>query len=288
MFTSLDSEENQAVIDSTPPTPWYYKCLPFLVDARISYDRLKENEEAIRELSEKEYEVTDVFITFETEAAQRQALSSLSVGKLAIMNQDQNALSENLKFRGKILLEVSEPAEPSSVRWQDISTDWKVRAKGLILSTLLYILLVYIAMRFVKWRIDAGDKNVALYIATMNVMFPKIFCRLVDKEVHSDEGDKAISFYWKVSLFRWMNTAIIVFAATPFTDSLSDNEVDLIPQVQSIWFAEIITTPVIVFIDIGGLIHRHLLAPRAKTQEQMNNNMRGTVYDIAVSELKSL
>ena len=252
-------------------------------DARSSYEKLMKFEKKIVELCDKEYSVTDVFVTFETEQAQRTALSNLSVGKLAIINQDQSALPDNLKFRGNIVLDVSEPAEPSAVRWQDVATHWKVRVKGLLFSFFLTMILLVAAAYLVLWRANEGDTGVAIYIASMNVIFPMMCRSIVEAEVHPDEGDRAMSLYMKVTVFRWVNTAIIIFAATPFTHSLSDNDVDLIPRIYTIFFAELITAPLILLSDVMGNLQRHVLAPRAKSQEEVNSLMRGTIYEIAVS-----
>jgi len=63
----------------------------------------------------------------------------------------------------------------------------------------------------------------------------------------------------------------------------------LLAGVYSIFFSEIVTITLIQLIDIGGNVKRHVFAPRAQTQEDLNQCMSGTIVELAerytVSEL---
>jgi len=117
-----------------------------------------------------------------------------------------------------------------------------------------------------------------------------------------------MSLYWKIALFRWVridflsvsagsfwertsylfgfvfesqvNTAVVITVITPFTHTLSLEE-GLIPQIYSIFFAEIITTNVIQVTDVYGHFQRHFLAPRAVTQDRMNLYFLGNEVELA-------
>lgn len=80
-------------------------------------------------------------------------------------------------------------------------------------------------------------------------------------------------------MFRWANTAIVITIITPFTSTLAEGE--LIQQIYALFFAEIVTTNLIQLLDPMGHIERHLLAPRAATQDAMNLKMRGQVVELA-------
>ena len=84
-----------------------------------------------------------------------------------------------------------------------------------------------------------------------------------------------------MTLFRWVNTALILSLATPFTYSLGAAENDLIPSIYQVFFAEIATAPSLNILDISGHINRHILAPRANTQEEINGCFQGTSYELA-------
>lgn len=88
-------------------------------------------------------------------------------------------------------------------------------------------------------------------------------------EAHPTESQVQMSLYWKIATFRWVNTAIVITVITPFTHTLALEE-GLIPQIFSIFFAEIVTTNVIQLTDVWGHFQRHVMAPRAATQDTMN------------------
>ena len=89
-----------------------------------------------------------------------------------------------------------------------------------------------------------------------------------------------MSLYWKIALFRWVNMAIIITVITPFTHTLGLED-GLIPQIYSIFFAEIVTTNLIQITDVWGHVQRHILAPRAKTQDTMNLFFQGLEVELA-------
>jgi hypothetical protein len=107
-------------------------------------------------------------------------------------------------------------------------------------------------------------------------MFAKM---LTDVEAHSSEGGKQRSLYFKIALFRWVNTAVVITIITPFTSTLSDG--GLIDQIYALFFAEIVTTNAIQLLDPMGHIQRHIRAPRASTQDAMNLYMQGQVFELA-------
>ena len=262
--------------------PSWFKILTcgLVTDAVTVYEEYVALETYIETLSQQNYEVTDVFITFENESGQRLALQKLDVGSYNIMRQHTSHVPQDILFGAdQVLLSVSEPAEPSAIRWADLATDWMTRLKGLCLSFILTILGLIISAFIVSQQNGA---EVALYIALMNGIFPFLCRTIVNFETHPDEGDRSLSLYWKVTLFRWVNTAVIIFAATPFTHSLSDNDDDLIPSIYRIFFAELLAAPAIILSDPLGHFEKHIMAPRyAKTQDEINSYMRGTIYEVA-------
>lgn len=75
--------------------------------------------------------------------------------------------------------------------------------------------------------------------------------------------------------------SLLPLMSKPFTTSISASRKSLINQVCAVFIAEILTANVLQYIDIGGQIQRHYLAPRAADQEKMNMCFRGTPYDLA-------
>ena len=90
-------------VQDIPPLAGFDKLLSKIgmqVDVRAKYERYLQCKDKIRELSELQYEATDVFVTFETEAAQRKVLKELSVGKLTLARNKSRSLASYCKFRG--------------------------------------------------------------------------------------------------------------------------------------------------------------------------------------------
>jgi hypothetical protein len=76
----------------------------------------------VQGLAQQDYPAKHVFITFETEAAQRRVLLALSVGSMDVMRNKKTAVADpKYLFRGEKILSVKEPDEPNTVRWQDLN-----------------------------------------------------------------------------------------------------------------------------------------------------------------------
>lgn len=75
-----------------------------------------------------------------------------------------------------------------------------------------------------------------------------------------------------------MNTAIVITLIFPFTATINGK---LIPQIEALFFAEIVTSTVIQLLDPAGHFERHILAPRAPTQDAMNLKMQGSLIELA-------
>ena len=127
---------------------------------------------------------------------------------------------------------------------------------------------------------DASVLGSAIAIAAFNSIFPVFAKILTGFEAHAAEGEKQTSLYFKIAAFRWVNTAIVITIVTPFTDTLA-REGGLIPQIYTLFYAEIVTTSLIQLADPMGHIKRHFLAPRASTQDAMNLNFQGEEFELA-------
>jgi hypothetical protein len=119
----------------------------------------------------------------------------------------------------------------------------------------------------------------AFAIAIFNSIFPMFAKFITGFEAHSSEGGKQRSLYFKIALFRWVNTAVVITIITPFTGTLEDG--GLIDQIYALFLAEITTTSAIALLDPVGHLQRHFLAPRASTQDAMNLNMQGQNFELA-------
>jgi len=226
----------------------------------------------IQGLSQRSKPVTNVFVTFETEAAQRQVLTMLSNSSIA--------KHRGLLFRDKVALKAKEPDEPNTIRWQDLNVKPKMRARQQFLTTFATVIAIGVVALIIRIVNDWNVLFSSFGIAIANVLFPVFGKLLTNFESHHTESTKQRSLYFKIALFRWVNTAVVISIITDFEKTLSDEQ-GLISQIYALFFAEIVTTNAIQLADIGGHISRHFSAPRAKSQDAMNLSFQGSEVQLA-------
>ena len=111
---------------------------------------------------------------------------------------------------------------------------------------------------------------------------PKI-CEAVNLfESHSTEGARQASLYVKVAVFRWFNSAIALTIVIGFSSTISNNDDNNLNQnVYNLIYAELFTIPLIKLVDVMGLVRKHILAPRARDQDEMNSYFIGGRCELA-------
>ena len=244
--------------------------------------QLVEANQLIEKLSELNFPATRVFITFETEAAQRKVLSLLSVGSKAIRRNDvMKVTSHDHLFRSNLVLNVKEADEPSTIRWQDLGDRFYERFLRMLMTTYAWACSMALVAFIVRLCSHRSAKFAAYAIAFFNIAFPEFAKLLVNYESHPSESRRQSSMFIKIVAFRWINTAIIVYMITPFASTLSSGNDNILDGVCEIFLAEIVTTNLIKLVDPGGIYKRHYKAPRAKSQEEMNSFMRGEEWNLA-------
>jgi len=234
----------------------------------------------IKGLAQLDYPCTSVSVRFEKESQARQVLSKLSIGKRYIRNNDPAGLDHpKYMFEGTVL-NVVEAHEPNSIRWEDLNFRAAAKLKQTTVTTLITIGYILIGAYAVHFAEDSSPGfGAAFTISVMNLMFPNLAKYITDFEGHRNESKLQSSLYVKIAAFRWVNTAIVTTVITPFTNTLLPG--GLISQIAAVFFAEIVTTNVIQLTDVTGHIQRHVLAPRAKTQDAMNRCFQGLQVELA-------
>jgi hypothetical protein len=216
-------------------------------------------------LSQLNYPVTNVFVTFETEEDQRHVLKKLTVGSAKSRENDTSALSDpKYLFRGKYVLSVCEPEEPNAIIWDNLNVKWSKQLKELFLTTcvtlatiVLVAYLVYIANDSEKLEKNLESANVTLLgsavtISICSAIFPS-FAKILTNmcESHRSESSRQSSLYYKIALFRWVISAVVIFIITPFTATLetSDEQASLVPQVRALFFSDMFITNLLALAD---------------------------------------
>ena len=119
-------------------------------------------------------------------------------------------------------------------------------------------------------------------------MIVPVICEIVnDIESHPTEHGKQISLYAKITIFRWFNSAIALSLISSFVESISVEDghesmhQSLIYKVYPVIVTELFVKPVIDMLDLPENFNKHILAPRAKDQEEMNACFSGTRFWLA-------
>lgn len=76
--------------------------------------------------------------------------------------------------------------------------------------------------------------QLAIILSTLNFIIPFVTRLMVSYEKHLDEGSMQRSLYIKITLFRWVNTAIITRIITPFVSSLGVDKIDMINTINAL------------------------------------------------------
>jgi hypothetical protein len=131
----------------------------------------------VQGLAQQDYPATNVFVTFETERAQRQVLSAYNFGSIDIRRNSISKISDPKHlFRGQYILNVKEPDEPNTIRWQDLNVTAKAKLKQQLM-TILATLAAIILIAYLVYLLNNNDKSLqytAFAIAICNSIFPSM------------------------------------------------------------------------------------------------------------------
>lgn len=153
----------------------------------------------------------------------------------------------------------------------------KVQILERIVTYSITAILIAVSWRLVKIAFQIDVTVAAYLISALNTGVPMILTYVNRLESHSAEGAYQAALYFKVSVFRFINTAIVTEIIKPFTSTTSPDEDALIPAIHAILLAEITFTPIYNLCDPVSTAKRFLLGPLlSKNQADMNSYFRGT------------
>jgi hypothetical protein len=106
-------------------------------------------------------------------------------------------------------------------------------------------------------------------------------------ESHPTEHGKQISLYVKITIFRCFNSAIVLSVISSFIEYISvqdgkeNLQQSLIYNVYPVMVAELFCTPILELMDPVGNFLKHVMAPRARDQQEMNACFQGGRFWLA-------
>ena len=279
---TLEPSNLDRAFEQASPLTFLQRCM-MTTDSSTIKAKIDEIDQKIKlDLVKRVYVVSKVFIIFEMNHSQHKALEKLSIGGINVMMNNKSVLPEKFCFRGKHVLRVGEPPEPSSVRWQDLDESFLTKVIHRIITFLLTFALITISCILVLHvRKRFGTAYAAMTITAANSMFPSVCLYITDVESHNSENSRQASYYFKVTASKWILTTFLTAYLTPFTDTLNDDRKSLIPAMYAIFITELLKTPVTKILDLPGQFNRHILAPRALDQRRMNSYFKGTKYQLS-------
>ena len=281
--------------------------------------RIRKLNTKILYLTKRSYDVSTVFVTFEKERHKRVVLEMMGLDlKYTRKNDGRKLPNSKFLFRSNKVLLVREAEEPAAVKWKDLNTSYVSRRYITLATSLMTCLSLYLAVQVVdSWK-NLGLLGSSMLITIFNAVFPMIAKPLTNMEGHHSESARQRSLYFKITFFLVVSTGAktqlcpkklhplhhflmgrVIFLAsywiqgnlfyatwttTPFTSTIANPAVDpngLVVRLNTLFYSEITMGMLLQGSDYMGLIKRHILAPRAKTQEDMNFNMSGGGVEIA-------
>ena len=259
----------------------FLRLLGFSLTEDIIWKRIKATNAEIKELEQKQYDVSAVIVTFETERGQRTALEALNFSLLEVLTNQAITADSSAIFRDTVL-NCREAAEPDAIRWLDLNcTTFEICSRQLFTFGLTCILVGLSGYILFLARIGTSTISFSVILSTTNVLIPIIVRILVSYEKHRREGSVLASLYIKITLFRWMNTVIVTWLITPFLVTLGANSKGLISTINTLMLSEMLLSPLLRIFDVMSFLNRHYFAPRAKSEEQMLSCFKGNWYNLA-------
>lgn len=287
----------------------FLRCLGFGKTERELWERYQSTTEAIKELQKEDFDVSAVYITFETEQGQRTALEALNASRTELLANTAIGLDPSALFHDRVL-NVEEASEPTAVRWLDLNYSMifmNIRTFLTLCVTVGLVALSAFILQLCRTRV--GTTLYAVILSTLNFIIPFTTRIMVSYEKHYDEGAMQRSLYIKITLFRWMNTVIVTRLITPFVATLGVDKIDvrtlswleilpcdnpctilitmqhklsqMINTVNALLISETIITPLLKYFDVFQIMDRHYFAPRANTLEDLYSCFTGGWYNLA-------
>jgi hypothetical protein len=230
-----------------------------------------------------QYKAQRVFVTFDTEEAQRKCLAKCQVGTIPAIFNCTSCFSSPPIFRqgedGKgQILSISEAVEPSEVIWENLGSTHALRLATVCVTGITTIGLVALCSFLINelWAATESPALVALGISACNSVLPEIMKVLNTFEVHIDYGDGMQSLLLKLLCARLYTSAFILqIFLIPFDRTLAN---DTMAKIVSLLLSEAVFNPIIQWSDASTRCKQWILGPLSKSQAKLNTFYEGTVW----------
>jgi hypothetical protein len=232
-------------------------------------------------LASKDYFPWQVFVTFNTEAAQRKCLAESSTSDVAIISGV--GVPDAAMLQG-FPLRISEASEPSEIIYQNSHVSLLDRWLSFVLSGLIsggVIVLLFYAVKGIQLA-PIHPAFIAIFIAAMNGILPNIIKMITQAlEIHTDLTSVNLSILAKLIVGRCVVSAILFYIVVSESKQNTFTE-ESIQKILGILIADAVATPIMRICDLSSFVKRYILGPSlAVTQNELNVYWLGTPLTLA-------
>jgi hypothetical protein len=230
--------------------------------------------------ADKEYPVSRVYVSFETEEDQCHCLSALKIPDLySKFDIKEGIIDSKHFFRGDNVLSVKEPPEPDNILWQNVELTSGEKSRKRFLSFFCSCVVFVACWYIVQYTKAVSPLLLAVVIGIIDSSLPTIFTILTNLGCPQSEGSRQYSIQMRLFLARFLISVIIPYFQTPWESFLTEEELS---QIISVQFFTCFTAPLLALSDYYGVGMRHIFSfYLADTQDELNLQWLGSEWSLA-------
>ncbi|CAM9883738.1 unnamed protein product, partial [Ectocarpus fasciculatus] len=182
---------------------------------------LKDTSEMLRGLTQRHYDPKRVYITYQTEQAQRKCLKAVETGlwEEYVAKVTGKEVNQEAVIGGSVC-RIDEAEEPSDVLWENIDASIVQRAATFALSGFLSGAFLAGSFFILRAIFEAGF-IAAIFVALVNALLPLVIRVLtLSIELHKSLTQMQASMMFKLVTARAINSAFLLFIITSDEEQL--------------------------------------------------------------------
>jgi hypothetical protein len=260
--------------------PWWKRALQplglFPTDLEAQLEEVKRQ---IQDLSKRSYTPKRVYVTFNSEKSLNECLEKCKLSYLDWwMPKMRGGHNEDSVIAGKLVW-ISKAQEPSSIIWENLHISLRQRTIRLMLSLAASAGVLAAAYYVIQDLSGSSSIAAAIFISCLNALLPIVMKFItLQFERHKSVTEKQASLMRKLVVARMINSAILLYASTSLPDTFQESE---LLQIFYILLADAFTTPVLRLCNLWDFALRRWVAPKKKTQQEMNAYFQGAYWNLA-------
>lgn len=263
----------------SPAYRWLLNALGVGRDKIYYLEQYKRNEMELAGFLGHNYQVSRVFVSFNTQNANRKAIGTLQQGTLPAALDIAIGLTDDQLFRAGTddaqVLKLEEAPEPLEIIFMNTGLASPEQRSMQKLVMLLFLAgFMYAEFALIMFLEESSAPWAAgLVITFANSVVPEMLHVLSNIfEVYEVVGEEVESTYNKISLFRYFNTVIIIHLITDWHLQLDQEHLQ---KVQTILVFDAFLTPFLYAFNFAHLLNRYVMAHFASNELALAHVLSG-------------